>query len=253
MARLQSTLDACPEGGSVALYMLDLCRFKEVNDTLGHDVGDHVLREVSRRFSVAVGDSGFLARIGGDEFNVVVDRCDEVEIAAFAARLTEALRTPIDAQGVALDIGVSIGIARFPEHARDANTLLRRADVAMYVAKRNLAPYELYDEQRDAHSVRKLAMVARLRAAIGTSELRLKYQPKVDLRTRRAESVEALLRWEHPTLGSIGPGEFIPLAESTDLVRPLTEWTVRQALTHYMEIGRASCREECSSRWSQYH
>ncbi len=238
MSRLQAALDACPERESVALCMLDLCRFKEVNDTLGHDVGDHVLREVSRRFSAAVGDRGFLARIGGDEFNVVLDRCDEAGATAFALRLAESLRTPIDAQGVALDIGVSIGIARYPEHARDPMTLLRRADVAMYVAKRNVTPYELYDEERDAHSVRKLAMVARLRAAIGTSELLLKYQPKVELRSRRAESVEALIRWEHPALGSIGPGEFIPLAESTDLVRPLTEWTVRQALTQAEEWRR---------------
>lgn len=238
MAHLQNTLDACPAGESVALYMLDLCRFKEVNDTLGHDVGDHVLREVSQRFRAAVGERGYLARIGGDEFNVVLEQCDDATASAFAVRLGEALRTPIDAQGVALDIGVSIGIARFPADARDPGTLLRRADVAMYVAKRSLAPFELYDEQRDAHSVRKLAMLARLRAAIGTSELLLKYQPKVDLRNRRAESVEALIRWEHPTLGSIGPAEFIPLAESTDLVRPLTEWTVRQALDQGEEWRR---------------
>jgi EAL domain-containing protein (putative c-di-GMP-specific phosphodiesterase class I) len=139
---------------------------------------------------------------------------------------------------VALDIGVSIGIARFPADARDPNTLLRRADVAMYVAKRSLTPFEIYDEQRDAHSVRKLAMLARLRAAVGTSELHLKYQPQVDLRSGRVESVEALLRWEHPTLGSIGPAEFIPLAESTDLVRPLTEWTVRLALAQADEWRR---------------
>jgi diguanylate cyclase (GGDEF)-like protein/PAS domain S-box-containing protein len=238
MTHLQDTLQACPEGETVTLYMLDLCRFKEVNDTLGHDVGDHVLREVAQRFRAAVGERGFLARIGGDEFNVVLRQCDDATAAAFAVRLGEALRAPIDAQGVALDIGVSIGIARFPADARDPNTLLRRADVAMYVAKRSLTPFEIYDEQRDAHSVRKLAMLARLRAAVGTSELHLKYQPQVDLRSGRVESVEALLRWEHPTLGSIGPAEFIPLAESTDLVRPLTEWTVRLALAQADEWRR---------------
>jgi diguanylate cyclase (GGDEF)-like protein/PAS domain S-box-containing protein len=238
MSHLQKTLDACPAGESVALYMLDLCRFKEVNDTLGHDVGDHVLREVSQRFRAAVGERGFLARIGGDEFNVVLEQSDDATASAFAVRLGEALRAPIDAQGVALDIGVSIGIARFPADARDSGTLLRRADVAMYVAKRSLAPFELYDEQRDGHSVRKLAMLARLRAAVGTSELQLKYQPQVDLRAGRVESVEALLRWEHPTLGSIGPAEFIPLAESTDLVRPLTEWTIRLALAQADEWRR---------------
>ena len=124
----------------------------------------------------------------------------------------------------------NIGISRYPQDARDTQTLLRRADVAMYVAKRGVAPYEYYDQRRDAHSVRRLAMVARLRAAIGTPHLQLKYQPKINLRTGRAESVEALMRWTHPTLGPIGPSEFIPLVESTELVRPVTDWALREAL-----------------------
>jgi diguanylate cyclase (GGDEF)-like protein/PAS domain S-box-containing protein len=229
-AHLQLVFERCRQREPFALLMLDLSRFKEVNDTLGHDVGDHVLREVGRRFGETLGADGFLARVGGDEFTAVLAPCEDARAASIAQRFSDSLRMPIDAQGVALDVGVSIGIARYPQDARDAQTLLRRADVAMYVAKRGVAPYEFYDQARDAHSVRRLAMVAKLRAAIGTPDLQLKYQPKIDLRSGRAESVEALLRWTHPTLGAIGPGEFMPLVESTDLVRPLTEWTLGEAL-----------------------
>jgi diguanylate cyclase (GGDEF)-like protein len=210
--------------------MLDLSRFKEVNDTLGHDTGDRVLQEVARRFRSLIGEQGLLARIGGDEFTAMLPDCDATQAARVARSLADGLRTPIDAQGVAIDVGVSIGIALAPQDAGEPWTLLQRADVAMYVAKRELVPAEFYDESRDAHSVRRLAMVAELRAAIGTPGLHLKYQPKVNLRTRRTESVEALLRWEHPVLGAIAPAEFMPLAESTDLVRPLTEWTIAEAL-----------------------
>jgi diguanylate cyclase (GGDEF)-like protein/PAS domain S-box-containing protein len=229
-AHLQQTLEACAADAAVALLMLDLCRFKEVNDTLGHDVGDQVLQEVARRFRDALPAHGFLARIGGDEFTVVLAPCDDARAKDAARDLAAALHRPIEAQGVALDIGVSIGIARFPHDAHDAQILLRRADVAMYVSKRAVSPYEIYDESRDAHSVRRLAMVARLRAALGGDELSLKYQPKISLRSGRAESVEALLRWQHPTLGAVGPAEFMPLVESTDLVRPVTEWTIVEAL-----------------------
>jgi diguanylate cyclase (GGDEF)-like protein len=227
---LQQVFERCRQREPFAILMLDLSRFKEVNDTLGHDVGDDVLREVARRFRETLGADGFLARVGGDEFTAVLAPCEGRRAASIAQRFSDALSTPIDAQGVALDVGVSIGIARYPQDARDTQTLLRRADVAMYVAKRGVAPCEFYDQRRDAHSVRRLAMVAKLRAAIGTSDLQLKYQPKINLRTGRAESVEALLRWTHPTLGPIGPAEFMPLVESTELVRPLTEWALGAAL-----------------------
>jgi len=230
IAYIETALRDCSEDAPAALLMLDLCRFKEVNDTLGHDVGDRILEEVARRFGATIGQGGLLGRVGGDEFTAMLPRCDDAGAAGVAQALVEALRTPIDAQGVAIDVGLSIGIARAPRDARDAWTLLQRADVAMYVAKRGMAVSEFYDEARDANSVRRLAIVASLRAAIGTPALQLKYQPKVNLRTRRVESVEALLRWQHPTMNAIGPAEFMPLAESTDLVRPLTEWTIVEAL-----------------------
>jgi diguanylate cyclase (GGDEF)-like protein/PAS domain S-box-containing protein len=230
VSHIEGVLRDCTVGSPAALLMLDLCRFKEVNDTLGHDTGDRILQEVAHRFRAVIADQGLLARIGGDEFTAMLPVCDDAAAAGVAQMLVDALRTPIDIHGVAIDMGVSIGIARAPRDARDAWTLLQRADVAMYVAKRGLASSEFYDEARDAHSVRRLGMVANLRAAIGTPDLQLKYQPKVNLRTRRVESVEALLRWQHSVLGAVGPAEFMPLAESTDLVRPLTEWTIVEAL-----------------------
>jgi diguanylate cyclase (GGDEF)-like protein/PAS domain S-box-containing protein len=234
-AALATHLEAAlaPDGTAscVALLMLDLSRFKEVNDTLGHNVGDQVLCEVAQRFREAIGSGDFIARIGGDEFTVVLGRREEgAAIAEACQRLIDSLSVPIDIGTLAIDIGVSIGIARYPQDAEDAQTLLRHADVAMYVAKRRGAPYEYYDAAHDENSVRRLAMVGELRAAIANSSTRLHYQPQVNLHTARVQSVEALLRWRHPTLGEISPAEFVTLAETTDLIRPLTEWSLAEAM-----------------------
>ena len=217
----------------MALLMLDLCRFKEVNDTLGHNVGDRVLCDVAQRFQQTLGERGLIARIGGDEFTVVLDQPDSTEAISSTchSRWSDCLRTPIDVAGISIEIGVSIGIARFPQDASDAQTLLRHADVAMYVAKRRGAAYEYYDAAHDENTVRKLAIGGELRAAIAGNQLEMHFQPQVNLRSGMVESVEALLRWLHPTQGAIGPTEFIAIAEATDLIRPLTEWTLRGALT----------------------
>ncbi len=230
-AHLERALGSRASATPIALLMLDLCRFKEVNDTLGHNVGDEVLREVARRFREVIHDGGFIARIGGDEFTVVLDQREGAsEIAEVSRRLIDSLRSPIDIGALAIEVGLSIGIARFPQDARDAQTLLRHADVAMYVSKRRSTPFEYYDAAHDENSVRRLAMVGELRAAIASSTTRLHYQPQVNLRTGTVESVEALLRWRHPSLGEISPTEFVTLAETTDLIRPLTEWSLGEAL-----------------------
>ncbi|HZF28051.1 MAG TPA: EAL domain-containing protein [Gammaproteobacteria bacterium] len=233
-AALMSHLTSClagPVQRHVALLMLDLCRFKEVNDTLGHDVGDDVLREVSRRFAALIGESvAFIGRIGGDEFTIVLAVDERATIDDLSRRLVESLRAPISARGIAIEVGVSIGIAIAPDDARDAKELLRHADVAMYVAKRQGNAYEYYDRGDDDHTVRRLSMLSELRSAIDNSGITLAYQPQVNLRTGRTDSVEALVRWQHATHGSVGPAEFVTLAESTDLIRPLTDWTIRQAL-----------------------
>ena len=216
----------------VALLMLDLSRFKEVNDTLGHDVGDHVLREVARRFSAELRNGALISRIGGDEFTVVLTPVNgRAAIEELCRRLVDSLRTPIDARGVAIEVGVSVGIAIAPDHSQDPKELLRLADVAMYIAKRRSAPFEFYDRKHDQHTVRRLSMLSELRTAIEEGGINLHYQPQIDLKTGRIESVEALARWQHATHGNVDPGEFVTLAEATDLIRPLTEWTIRRALT----------------------
>jgi diguanylate cyclase (GGDEF)-like protein/PAS domain S-box-containing protein len=238
-AALNAALDgAIARAGSaetIALLMLDLCRFKEVNDTLGHHIGDQALSEVARRFQAAVGES-FLARLGGDEFTVMLENVSGREqILALAQRLNDSLRTPIHAGGVGLDLGVSVGVALFPEHACEAAELLKHADVAMYVCKRRGSDCEFYDADGDSNSVRRLAMLSELRRAIGTAQLALHYQPQINLRSGRAESVEALLRWNHPEYGLVSPAEFIEIAEPTDLIRPLTAWSIERALRQSAE------------------
>ncbi|MEO8017656.1 MAG: EAL domain-containing protein [Pseudomonadota bacterium] len=230
LTHLEASLGA-GSSPSLALLMLDLCRFKEVNDTLGHNIGDRVLCDVAQRFSDALGSRGLIARIGGDEFTVVIDAPHSNEvIAATSQILTDCLRKPIDVAGISIEVGVSVGIARFPQDASDAQTLLRHADVAMYVAKRRGAPYEYYDAAQDENTVRKLAIGGELRAAIASNALELHFQPQVNLRSGMVDSAEALLRWFHPTQGAISPNEFIAIAEATDLIRPLTEYTLRGAL-----------------------
>jgi diguanylate cyclase (GGDEF)-like protein/PAS domain S-box-containing protein len=231
IAQLDRALAPDRSQPSISLLMLDLCRFKEVNDTLGHNVGDRVLCEVARRFQQALGERGFIARIGGDEFTVVIDKPHSGEtLIQVSHALVDSLRAPIDVAGISIEVGVSIGIARFPQDASEAQTLLRHADVAMYVAKRRGTPYEYYDAAHDENSVRKLAIGGELRSAITNGQLELHYQPQVNLRSGMVDSVEALVRWFHPQQGSISPAEFIAIAESTDLIRPLTQWTLSGAL-----------------------
>jgi diguanylate cyclase (GGDEF)-like protein len=230
MRHLGSLL-AKEHGQRVALLMLDLSRFKEVNDTLGHDVGDEVLREVARRFTSQLQGSALISRIGGDEFTVVLADVERREvIESLCARLLDSLRSPIAARGVAIEVGVSVGIAFSPDHSRDAKELLRLADVAMYVAKRKGSAFEIYDRDDDKHTVRRLGMLSELRTAIEQGGMTLHYQPQVNLKTGKTESVEALVRWRHDMHGNVDPGEFVALAEATDLIRPLTDWTLRQAL-----------------------
>lgn len=230
-ARLDSLLAAAAPAQPVALMMIDLDRFKEVNDTLGHNVGDYVLYEVARRLENITRGSGFIARIGGDEFALVVDRFSTAqELTALSRELVECMRKPIHTCGFAIDVGLSIGIAVFPHDAGDAESLFKNADVAMYEAKRSGSGFEFYNASADRHSVRKLTTVTRLRQAIADDALALCFQPQVSLHSGKVESVEALLRWQDPALGRVAPDEFIALAETTDLIQPLSAWTLNAAL-----------------------
>jgi diguanylate cyclase (GGDEF)-like protein len=224
----------------VALFMLDLCRFKEVNDTLGHTVGDRVLCEVVRRFRETLGEDRFLARLGGDEFTVVIEDLDVgARMQQVVAELQHSLAKPLVIEGVALEVGVSIGVSLYPLDAPDADALLKHADVAMFASKRHRTAYECYNAAHDPHSLRRLTMVSELRAAIGTPSLALHYQPKINLRASIADSVEALMRWQHATYGGVSPTEFIGVAEATDLIVPLTDWTLQQALDQVVRWRQA--------------
>jgi diguanylate cyclase (GGDEF)-like protein/PAS domain S-box-containing protein len=221
------------DGGRLALLVLDLDRFKDVNDTFGHQYGDMLLKQVGTRLQVAVGTDGMLARLGGDEFAVLLLGMDGTAATRIAQRMLAALDEPLVIETRSLPLGASIGIALCPEHGVDADLLLLRADVAMYLAKRTLEGFATYDERRDQHSPDRLALAGQLRQAIEQGELVLHYQPKLDLVSRAVIGVEALVRWPHPQLGLVPPDRFIPLAEQTALIQPLTEWVLDTALRQH--------------------
>jgi diguanylate cyclase (GGDEF)-like protein len=214
-----------------AMLLIDLDRFKEVNDTLGHDYGDELLREVAGRLGRAVRRGDTLARLGGDEFAVLLAGLpNRGTVAELAGRLQDALREPIALRGVAVELEASIGVALYPEHGTTVGTLLQRADVAMYEAKRGHHGVITYSADRDPYSADRLGLLAELRRALETDELVLHYQPKVAVRTGELTGVEALVRWQHPTRGLLGPDQFVPLAERTGAVADLTRWVVDRAL-----------------------
>jgi diguanylate cyclase (GGDEF)-like protein len=214
-----------------ALALLDLDRFKEVNDTLGHHYGDQLLVQVGERLQGALRKVDTVARLGGDEFAVLLPRIETAEGAvAVARKLQAAFEEPFVLEGLTLDVEASIGLAIYPEHGNDGEQLLQHADIAMYVAKETHAGFVLFDPSQDQHSPRRLALLGELRRAIEHQQLVLHYQPKVDAHTGRVLGVEALVRWQHPDHGLIPPAEFIPLAERTGLIGPLTHWVLDAAL-----------------------
>jgi diguanylate cyclase (GGDEF)-like protein/PAS domain S-box-containing protein len=215
---------------SLALLVMDLDRFKEVNDTLGHHAGDLLLRQVAQRLRGALRACDTVARLGGDEFAVLLPDTAAVGAAQTAERLLGALGGRFTVGERILDVGASIGAALCPEHGSDPETLLRRADVAMYVAKREGVGCVLYSPEQDQHTDERLELVGELRAALERDALLLHFQPKVDLKTAGLAGVEALVRWEHPRRGMIPPDRFVALAEQTGLIAPLTRWVLNAAL-----------------------
>src|SRR5450755_3198615 len=205
------------EDRPLAVMILDLDDFKAINDTLGHDFGDLVLKQIATRFDEAVGDGATLARLGGDEFAVVIEG-DRGQAGQAAARLLAALEEPLQIESLAVQTAASIGIACFPEHGTTALELMRHADVALYCAKASDASVQSYAEEYDQYSIDRLELAAQLRRGIERGELSVLYQPKVALHGRAVPAVEALARWNHPQLGCIGPDGFIPLAEQTGII-----------------------------------
>jgi diguanylate cyclase (GGDEF)-like protein len=235
MARLERAIaEAAGEHQDLALLLVDLDGFKELNDTLGHHAGDEVLRQIGPRLAGVLREHDTLARLGGDEFAVILRPGDEAAASAAGLRLRASLEQSFAVGGIRVHIDASVGIAMFPAHALDGLGLLQRADVAMYEAKRTRTGHEVYLPSRDRHSRERLELLGELRDALDAGELVLHYQPKAEIATGVVRGVEALVRWAHPRRGLLAPDEFLPLAEQSGLGRSLTAFVVDRALD---EIG----------------
>jgi diguanylate cyclase len=230
-ATLNSAVEGCrSRGASFALLMIDLNQFKELNDTLGHHVGDQLLRQVGPRIQSIVREAA-IARLGGDQFGLIMRDADAAVPAA--ERIHGALHEPFDLEDMSVSIQASIGIAVFPRDAQTAENLLQRADVAMYQAKEARSPYALYASETDRNTRERLALIAELKDAIAQGQLVVHYQPQVDLRTDTISGVEALVRWQHPERGLIDPDSFVAIAEQTGVMRELTASVLEQALRQH--------------------
>jgi diguanylate cyclase (GGDEF)-like protein len=232
---LRQTADALVEaarsGSRAGFLLLDLDRFKEVNDTLGHPVGDALLRVVAHRLAHSVRPGDLVARLGGDEFAVLLPSVREGSVAReVAARLRAALAEPIRLEGMSFEIEASVGIALYPDDATAVQVLLQRADVAMYLAKERRTGVEMYASEADRNSPARLSLLGDLRRGIDRGELELHYLPKVFLADGRTGGMEALVRWRHPQRGLLMPEEFIPVTEQSYLMRDLTAYVVDAAL-----------------------
>ncbi len=227
-------------GSLVGLMLIDLDGFKSLNDTLGHGAGDVFLQALATVLADVVGERGTVGRLGGDEFAVVMpDVRDLDDVGAVAAEINRSVRAPVDIAGTTVDLRASIGVSVAPMHGEDRFTLLREADLAMYRAKQEGGGVAFHDD-RYSGQIDRPSLIAALREAISTSSLVLNYQPKVDLVTGELAGVEALVRWTHPRYGAISPETFIPVAESSGLIRPLTRWILATALDQYRawrEVG----------------
>ncbi len=224
--RLEQTLSS---NKAFALMLMDLDRFKEVNDTIGHQAGDSLLQQVGLRLQGVVRKADTVARLGGDEFGVLLSRVDGEAAALTAERLLKAFETPFVIGEIALNMQASIGIALFPQHGADRDALMRYADIAMYLAKGSGGGYAVYSAERDSYSTQRLALMADLHRTIDQKQLFLVYQPKMSLQTGAITGVEALVRWQHPKSGLIPPDQFITLAERSGFIKPLTVWGLEAA------------------------
>ena len=229
-------------GTTTGLLLIDLDRFKEVNDTFGHNYGDQLLIQIGARLAAVVRASDTIARLGGDEFAVLLpDIGDGEAVTAIARALLNALEQPFPVAGVILDVEASIGVVLSGEHGDDVESLLQHADIAMYVAKAQQLGVFTYDREVDGHTPEKLALLGELRRALDNHELVLHYQPKVEIASGQVVGVEALVRWQHPERGLIPPDDFIPIAEHTGLIGPLTSYVLDTAVAQariWIDAGR---------------
>ena len=248
LAQSIGEVDASQRG--VSMLVMDLDRFKYVNDALGHSVGNHVLLEVGKRLLEAAPDAACIARLGGDEFAVLLAGAPTARAVDIARSINRALEQPILYLDQPLDVGASIGIAHSPEHGDDAPALICDADIAMYVSKRDKSGYAIHDWHYDTTQQRHLSLLGELRQAVEGRQLRLYYQPKVSLTSVNVSAVEALLRWIHPERGMVSPAEFIPFAEHTGYIKVLTRWVLEEAVPQCAEWLSTGMRLEISANIS---
>jgi diguanylate cyclase (GGDEF)-like protein len=243
-ARLDQKIEAAKVGDEkFAVMLLDLDRFKEVNDTLGHHYGDELLRDLGPRLAEAIGPDGLVARLGGDEFAVLPAETtgDSEELEAIAQRLIRCVQQPVAVDEMTLEVGVSIGVSRFPRDGDDPHSLLRSADVAMYAAKEAHAGCKVYAAALDRHSVQRLSVLSEFRRALDSDEIVVFYQPIMHMDGTRVQGAEGLVRWQHPELGLLPPSDFIPIVEQTGLIGPLTRHVLERAVAQcaqWREAGR---------------
>ena len=232
--RAASAMKRASRGDPVAIAIIDLDRFKDVNDTLGHHNGDRLLTELARRLDVNTRPEDTVARLGGDEFGVILTAVTDPEEALW--RLRDIIDREVEVSGLPLSIESSVGFVVAPNDGSDVDDLLQRADVAMYVAKGRHSGVVRYDPDQDDYDAAKLGLIAELRHAIDDGQLVLHYQPKAKISDGQIEAMEALVRWEHPVRGLVYPDSFLPLAEQTDLIDKLTDWALAMALSDLQKL-----------------
>ena len=224
-----------------SVMLMDLDHFKEVNDALGHAYGDHLLRDLGPRLQAALGEGGFVARLGGDEFGIVPaeDCAEPASLEATVARLITAIGEPFEVDELSLEVGASIGVARFPDDGEDSDGLMRCSDIAMYAAKDAQTDFKLYAAEQNAHSMRRLSVLSDIRRALAGDEIVVHYQPIVDLEDRCVIGAEGLVRWEHPEHGLIPPGAFVATVEQSGLIGPLTRHVLEHSIAQCADWRRA--------------
>lgn len=224
----------------LAVMLMDLNNFKEVNDTLGHFCGDRLLQQVVPVLKRSIREIDMVARLGGDEFAVILPEAKIADAKIVAARIISALEQPVMVDQHELQVGISIGISQYPDDGTDSETLLQKADIAMYIAKRNALGYSVYDLSRDQNSLDKLIVLGKLRTAIANNELTLFYQPIINLSSGKVYGLEVLTRWYDDNLGDISPDIFIPIAEQSGVIKQFSLWMLDTAVSQFMRINQSN-------------
>ncbi|MCI0507414.1 MAG: EAL domain-containing protein, partial [Gammaproteobacteria bacterium] len=238
---------------NLTLLMIDLDRFKEINDTLGHHVGDNVLKDVGQRLLATLRQIDTVARLGGDEYAILLPDTDITTAVTITKKISKSLDSVFIIDELNLFIKASIGLAEYPSHGKDVATLIQHADVAMYVAKRGQLGFAVYNPRDDDYSIGRLALISDLREALTQKRLKLHYQPKVNLKSENIIGVEALLRWDHPKYGAIPPDQIVTLAEQTGLIDDVTKWVLREAAQQINSWQQQNCLIDISINLSMHN